>query len=81
PGQLDEATLKRLNIEIMQQMQESGIAAVSDTTLRGKHCLRAAINNHRTQRADLHLLVAEVAQIGEDLVTESLKLAQPSVGM
>ncbi len=75
PGQLEEAALKRVNIEIMQQMQESGIAAVSDTTLRGQHCLRAAINNHRTQRTDLDLLVAEVTQIGEDLISESLLLA------
>lgn len=80
PGQLDEAALKRINIEIMQQMQESGIAAVSDTTLRGKHCLRAAINNHRTQRADLHLLVAEVVQIGEDMISEALLAAQRMVG-
>ncbi|MEZ4616777.1 MAG: hypothetical protein R2867_14915 [Caldilineaceae bacterium] len=80
PGHLDEAALKRINVEIMQQMQESGIAAVSDTTLRGKHCLRAAINNHRTQRADLHLLVAEVIQIGEDIVSESRLVAQPVGG-
>ncbi|MCB0127682.1 MAG: hypothetical protein KDE58_35705, partial [Caldilineaceae bacterium] len=79
PGGLDEAALKRINVEIMQQMQESGIAAVSDTTLRGKHCLRAAINNHRTQRSDLDLLIAEVMDIGKGLTSESLLLAQPVV--
>ncbi|MEZ4706148.1 MAG: aminotransferase class V-fold PLP-dependent enzyme [Caldilineaceae bacterium] len=79
PGHLAEATLKRINVEIMQQMQESGIAAVSDTTLRGRHCLRAAINNHRTQRADLHLLVAEVVQIGQDIISESFLLEQAAV--
>jgi glutamate/tyrosine decarboxylase-like PLP-dependent enzyme len=80
PGQLDEAALKRVNVEIMQQMQESGIAAVSDTTLRGRHCLRAAINNHRTQRADLDLLVAEVVQVGESVAGESHMLARQAVG-
>ena len=46
-------------------MQETGIAAVSDTTVRGRHCLRAAINNHRTTRADLDALVTEVVRQGK----------------
>ena len=75
PGHLDEEALKRLNTEIMQQMQETGVAAVSDTTLRGRHCLRAAINNHRTQRADLDLLVAEVVRVGERITSEARVLA------
>ena len=66
PGR-DEAELRDLNIEIMLRMQETGIAAVSDTTVKGRHCLRVAICNHRTRRADLDLLVQEVLGIGEDL--------------
>ena len=31
------------------RLQEEGVAAVSDTTVRGEHCLRVAINNHRTR--------------------------------
>lgn len=71
PGHLDEAALKRLNVEIMQLLQERGVAAVSDTTLGGRHCLRAAINNHRTQRADLEQLVADLLHIGVQLVSEA----------
>jgi glutamate/tyrosine decarboxylase-like PLP-dependent enzyme len=67
PGGLPEAALKQLNTEIMVQMQEAGVAAVSDTTVHGRHCLRAAINNHRTTRADLDLLVEEVARRGAAL--------------
>jgi aromatic-L-amino-acid decarboxylase len=63
PGR-DEAALKRLNVEIMLQLQEDGVAAISDTTVRGKHCLRVAINNHRTRRSDLDLLVREVVRLG-----------------
>jgi aromatic-L-amino-acid decarboxylase len=48
-------------------MQESGIAAVSDTTVKGRHCLRAAINNHRTTPADLDMLVEEVGRQGAAL--------------
>jgi len=29
-------------------LQEEGIAALSDTTIRGDYCLRVAINDHRT---------------------------------
>lgn len=61
-------TLKGLNTEIMVRMQEAGIAAVSDTTVQGRHCLRAAINNHRTTPADLDILVDEVARQGASLI-------------
>lgn len=64
PPRLDEVALKRLNVEIMIRLLEDGIAAISDTTVRGKHCLRVAINNHRTRRSDLDLLVREVVRLG-----------------
>jgi aromatic-L-amino-acid/L-tryptophan decarboxylase len=64
PPGLDEAALKRLNVEIMLRLQEDGVAAISDTTVRGKHCLRVAINNHRTRRSDLDLLVREIVRLG-----------------
>ena len=76
PGGLDEDALRALNIEIMLRLQEDGIAAVSDTTLHGQHCLRAAICNHRTRRADLDLLVTEVLRIGCEL-TENKAKARP----
>ena len=64
PPGLDEGALKRLNVEIMLRLQEDGIAAISDTTVHGKHCLRVAINNHRTRRSDLDLLVREIVRLG-----------------
>ena len=71
PGGLDEGALRDLNIEIMLCLQETGIAAVSDTTIHGHHCLRAAICNHRTRRTDLDLLVRETLLIGGNLVVTS----------
>ena len=67
PGGRDEAGLRDLNIEIMLRMQEAGVAAVSDTTVKGRHCLRVAICNHRTRRADLDLLIDEVLRIGGEV--------------
>ena len=64
PPGLDGATRKALNIEIMLRLQEEGIAALSDTTVHGEHCLRVAINNHRTRRDDLAILVQETLRLG-----------------
>lgn len=65
PGGMDEAALKALNTEIMLRLQEQGLAVLSDTTLQGRHCLRAAICNHRTRYQDLDLLVRELLRIGD----------------
>ena len=67
PGNFSNEFIKKINIEIMLQLQETGTAAISDTTLDGKHCLRVAINNHRTRQCDLDMLVAEVLRIGQAL--------------
>ena len=64
---MDGDRLKALNTEIMLRLQEEGIAAVSDTTVRGRHCLRVAINNHRTRSDDLQLLVRETVRLGDEI--------------
>ncbi|MBZ9871608.1 aspartate aminotransferase family protein [Mesorhizobium sp. BR1-1-9] len=63
--------LKRFNTEIMLRLQEQGIAALSDTTVQGQHCLRVAITNHRTRRDDLHLLVRETLRLGRQIAAEA----------
>jgi len=69
PGLAGEP-LKALNTEIMLQLQEQGIAALSDTTVHGEHWLRVAITNHRTRRSDLDLLVREVVQLGREIAAK-----------
>ncbi|MGB6237747.1 MAG: aspartate aminotransferase family protein [Bradyrhizobium sp.] len=54
----------RVNSEIVADIQESGIAAPSTTTLDGKLAIRAAIVNHRTDVGDLDVLVAAVLEFG-----------------
>ncbi|WP_343079389.1 pyridoxal phosphate-dependent decarboxylase family protein [Ostreiculturibacter nitratireducens] len=63
----DETRLRALNTEIMLRLQEAGTAVATDTVVRGRHCLRAAINNHRTRREDLELLVGETLRLGREL--------------
>jgi glutamate/tyrosine decarboxylase-like PLP-dependent enzyme len=67
PATSGEGASKALNTEIMLRLQEEGTAAISDTTVHGRHCLRVAINNHRTRREDLDLLVRESVRIGKQL--------------
>ncbi len=67
PGGVDDAALKALNTEIMLRLQEEGTAVLSDTTVHGQHCLRVAINNHRTRTEDLDLLVDEVLRLGAEI--------------
>jgi aromatic-L-amino-acid/L-tryptophan decarboxylase len=70
-----EDQLRALNTEIMLRIQESGVAMPTDTTLRGRHSLRAAIVNHRTRPEDLQILVAEVLRWGEALQAEGFASA------
>jgi glutamate/tyrosine decarboxylase-like PLP-dependent enzyme len=75
PGGMNEAALKRLNTEVMMRIQEQGIAVISDTTIKGRHSLRAAIANHRTQSADLKLFADELTRIGEEVMREGAQAA------
>jgi aromatic-L-amino-acid/L-tryptophan decarboxylase len=63
--------LKHLNVEIMLRLQEDGIAAISDTTVQGKHCLRVAINNHRTRCSDLDLLIRQIVRLGREIAIDA----------
>ncbi|CDX31572.1 aspartate aminotransferase family protein [Mesorhizobium sp. WSM4935] len=67
-----EEQLKAFNTEIMLRLQEEGIAAVSDTTVHGQHCLRVAITNHRTRRDELDLLLRETLRIGAEIKAAAL---------
>ena len=67
PGGLTPETLRAINTEIMLRLQEEGTAVLSDTTVNGEHCLRVAINNHRTRPEDLDLLVSEILRLGNTL--------------
>jgi glutamate/tyrosine decarboxylase-like PLP-dependent enzyme len=66
----DESTSKALNTEIMLRLQERGLAVPSDTTVQGKHGLRCAFNNHRTQREDIDGFLLDVLQIAREIDLE-----------
>ena len=66
PGH-SEAEIKAVNTEIVLRLQEEGLAVISDTTVAGKHCMRIAINNHRTRREDLDFLLSQILHIGGEV--------------
>jgi len=53
-----------VNREIVADVQESGLAAPSSTTLDGRFAIRAAIVNHRTEKADIDALITAVLEFG-----------------
>jgi hypothetical protein len=53
------------------RIQERGIAVPSNTVLRGRFALRAAITNHRSRREDFDLLIESAVAIGREVAGES----------
>ena len=53
-----------LNQNIVADLQESGIAAPSTTTINGCLAIRAAIVNHRTRRTDIDALIDATLAFG-----------------
>jgi glutamate/tyrosine decarboxylase-like PLP-dependent enzyme len=66
----DEDASRALNTEIMLRLQERGLAVPSDTTVQGKHGLRCAFNNHRTQCQDIDGFLEDVLQVAKEIVLE-----------
>lgn len=65
-GATDEE-LNALNLELLMQLQESGVAVPSGTRLAGRFALRVANTNQRSRREDFELLVNEVIRLGRSL--------------
>jgi glutamate/tyrosine decarboxylase-like PLP-dependent enzyme len=57
--------LDRYNKELVADLQESGIAAPSTTTIDGKFAIRAGIFNHRSTPADADALVDGLLQMAK----------------
>jgi aromatic-L-amino-acid decarboxylase len=67
PGNLDEQSLNALNKELLQRLQEQGIATPSYTVLRDCYTIRVAITNHRSTRKDFDCLVEASIRLGREI--------------
>jgi aromatic-L-amino-acid/L-tryptophan decarboxylase len=61
-----EAYLNRLNEELLERIQRSGDAFVSNAVIRGRYALRACIVNFNTAAADVDALPEIVVRIGRE---------------
>src|SRR6202011_5837328 len=58
------ADADRVNREIVADLQESGIAVPSTTTIDGRLAIRAAIVNHRTGAQDIDTMLSAIVALG-----------------
>jgi aromatic-L-amino-acid/L-tryptophan decarboxylase len=63
----DTLRLNELNQRLLEQVQLSGQAFLSSTTLTGRIVLRACIVNYRSTRADIDQMVDAILAAGESL--------------
>ena len=63
----DQSALNTLNERVLDVLQQSGRAYVSNALVDGRFVLRACIVNFRTERPDLEALVEAVVDIGRDV--------------
>lgn len=81
---LSAAQVDRLNTELVADLQESGIAVPSTTTVGGRTAIRTAIRvalvNHRTVVSDLDVLLDAVLRLGARRVrlAATTRLPDPS---
>jgi glutamate/tyrosine decarboxylase-like PLP-dependent enzyme len=64
----------RVNAEIVLDLQESGIAAPSTTTINGQFAIRAAIVNHRTCSSDIDALLNATIEFGKNILNNKSPL-------
>jgi glutamate/tyrosine decarboxylase-like PLP-dependent enzyme len=64
---LSDAQLDLLNDELAMQIQESGVAVISTTTLAGRQALRVNLTNHRTTAEDIVLLLTTLKELGDGI--------------
>jgi len=62
-----DAYLDRLNEDLLERLQRSGKAFVSNAVVRGRYLLRACIVNINTSEADVDALPDIVVDIGREL--------------
>ncbi|MHA2294995.1 MAG: pyridoxal phosphate-dependent decarboxylase family protein [Candidatus Hodarchaeales archaeon] len=66
-GKSGVKVLNGINEEIVLQLQESGVAVPSSTTLHGNYSIRLGITNHRSKKEDFDMLIREVLKIVDNM--------------
>ena len=72
---------QRINPRIVIELQESGVAAPSTTTLDGRIAIRAAIVNHRTTEREIDLLVEKTVALGQAMESAAQASQAPAAAV
>jgi glutamate/tyrosine decarboxylase-like PLP-dependent enzyme len=64
---LTEKGLNKLNEELVNHIQKSGEAFLSNAVIDGKYCLRACVVNFRTTAKDIDALIGIVVRMGKTI--------------
>lgn len=70
--------LNEMNRILIVKIQESGIAVVSQTTINDAVAIRVNLTNHRTESADLQLLVSTIDELAPAALSEIVDAANQS---
>jgi aromatic-L-amino-acid decarboxylase len=65
--EVDDAGLDVINQQIVEELQEQGLAVVSGTRVGGDFVMHVGITNHRSRRDDFDFLAREVVRLGNAL--------------
>ncbi len=68
--EMDEASLNKMNEEIVLRIQEGGKFLSSYTKINGKYAIRVCITNHRTKSEDLLAFIDAVKKVASDLISD-----------
>ena len=63
-SEMGDADLDVINRQIVEELQEQGLAVLSGTRVRGKFVMHVGNTNHRSRRDDFDFLVREVIRLG-----------------
>jgi aromatic-L-amino-acid decarboxylase len=63
----------RMNARIVADLQESGLAAPSTTSINGSLAIRVAITNHRTSLSDIDALVDATLALGRAMMPATVE--------
>jgi glutamate/tyrosine decarboxylase-like PLP-dependent enzyme len=72
-GGLGEDELKELNTKIIYGVYKVRLYMISDTSIKGRYTLRAAIVNHRSKREDFDYICNFVKELGRKALSDLKK--------
>ena len=75
-GDMSDVELDKLNERIMEHVQKSGRAYLSNATVNGRFALRACITNFRTTKSDIEETIEVIREVAQKVLPQRRKDAK-----